>query len=283
MATNEKKIWEYLMREINNEYGVAGLMGNLYAESALVANNAQNSGNKRLGMTDAEYTAAVDNGAYTNFARDSIGYGLAQWTYSTRKLNLLEYAKSKAASIGDLTMQLDFLVKEIKTDFKSVWKVLCNAESVREASDVVLTKFERPADQSESAKQRRAGYGQKYYDEYASGYTEEEPQAAYIIYEVQSGDSLSKIAKKYGTTVDAIADANGIVNKNLIYAGDELKIPTAQKEEKPEYTKYKVKRGDNLTKIAKKYGTTVAELCELNGIKNANLIYVGQILTVPKN
>ena len=277
---NEKTIWDYLLKQIGNEYGVAGLMGNLYAESALRSNNLQNSGNNRLGLTDEEYTKAVDNGTYGHFVQDSIGYGLAQWTYWSRKEALYSFAKAAGVSIGNITMQLDFLVREMKVDYKSVWNALCNAESVREASDVVLTKYEKPADQSESAKQRRAGYGQKYYDEY---HTEVKPQASYIVYEVQSGDSLSKIAQKYGTTVNAICAANGIVNANLIYAGDELKIPTTQKEEsKPEYTKYKVARGDSLSKIAQKYGTTVAELCELNGIKNANLIYAGQILTVPK-
>lgn len=280
---SNKTIWSFLLREIKNEYGVAGLMGNLYAESALIANNAQNSGNKRLGKTDEEYTAAVDDDTYSGFVRDSIGYGLAQWTYRTRKQALLDYAKSKGVSIGDLTMQLEFLVAELKKSYKTVWKTLCNATSVKEASDIVLTKFEMPKDQSDKAKARRAGYGQVYYEAYATGYTEEEPKADYITYEVQSGDNLTKIAKKYGTTVDAVVEANNIVNKHIIYVGDELKIPTTQKEEeKPAYTTYKVQKGDNLTKIAKKHGTTVGELVKLNNIKNANKIYVGQKLTVPK-
>ena len=167
-ATVEKTIWDFLMKKIGNPYGVAGLMGNLYAESALHPNNLQKTYEKKLGYTDASYTAAVDNGNYTNFVRDSAGYGLAQWTYWSRKENLLKYAQSKKKSIGDLTMQLEFLYKELSESYKSVLNTLKNAKNIRIASDVVLTKFERPANQSESVQVKRTTYGQKYYDKYAS-------------------------------------------------------------------------------------------------------------------
>jgi hypothetical protein len=85
-------------------------MGNLYAESALTPTNLQNSYNKKLNLTDNEYTAAVDSGKYKNFVKDSAGYGLAQWTYWSRKENLLKYANSKGKSIGDINMQLEFLM-----------------------------------------------------------------------------------------------------------------------------------------------------------------------------
>lgn len=165
---NEQKIWEFLMSKIGNAYGVAGLIGNLHAESALSPINLQNTYEKKLGYTDAAYTAAVDNGSYDNFVRDSAGYGLAQWTYWSRKQNLLQFAQSKKKSIGDLTMQLEFLCKELSESYSSVLSTLKTAKSIREASDAVLTKFERPADQSENAKIRRAGYGQTYYDKYAA-------------------------------------------------------------------------------------------------------------------
>ena len=167
-ATTEKIIWDFLMKKIGNPYGVAGLMGNLYAESALQPNNLQNTYEKKLGYTDVSYTAAVDNGGYTNFVRDSAGYGLAQWTYWSRKENLLKYAQSKKKSIGDLTMQLEFLYKELSESYKSVLNTLKNAKNIRVASDAVLTKFERPANQSESVQVKRTTYGQKYYDKYAS-------------------------------------------------------------------------------------------------------------------
>lgn len=163
---NEQKIWDFLIEGGLSPYGAAGLMGNLYAESALDPRNLQNSCEKRLGMTDVEYTAAVDAGSYTNFAKDSAGYGLAQWTYWSRKKNLLDYAKGKCVSVGDLDMQLEFLRAELQ-GYNTVWNLLTTAESVRAASDAVLTQYEKPADQSEAVKQKRASFGQKFYERFA--------------------------------------------------------------------------------------------------------------------
>lgn len=160
-----KFIWDYLMAKINNPYGVAGLMGNMQAESGLNPKNLQNSCEKKLGMTDEQYVQAVDNGTYKNFVNDGCGIGLVQWTYKTRKAALLEFKGKK--SIGDLEMQLDFLWKELSTSYKTVLERLKTSLSVREASDFVLTKFERPRDQSESVKAVRASYGQTFYDKYA--------------------------------------------------------------------------------------------------------------------
>ncbi len=101
-----KYIWNFLYGRIQNPYGVAGLMGNLKAESNLNPKNMQNSYEKKLGFTDDTYTAAVDSGAYGKFASDKVGYGLAQWTSEGRKKALLEFKGNR--SIGDLEMQLEF-------------------------------------------------------------------------------------------------------------------------------------------------------------------------------
>ncbi len=167
-VTNEEVIWKFFMSKIGNAFGVAGLMGNLYAESGLIPNNLQNSCSKRLGLSDAEYTLQVDNDAYTNFVKDQCGYGLAQWTWWSRKQNLLVAAKAANVSIGNLQMQLDFLWKELQTDYASTLTVLKSATSVREASNVVLMKFEQPADQSETVQIRRASYGLVYYDKFVT-------------------------------------------------------------------------------------------------------------------
>ena len=98
---NAKAIWDRLFTAIQNPYGVAGVMGNFYAESALKSTNLQNTYEKKLDMTDEEYTKAVDNGSYTNFVNDKAGYGLFQATFWSIKESLLNYAKSKGASIGD--------------------------------------------------------------------------------------------------------------------------------------------------------------------------------------
>ncbi|MEK6452631.1 GH25 family lysozyme [Caldifermentibacillus hisashii] len=95
-------------------------------------------------------------------------------------------------------------------------------------------------------------------------------------YTVKRGDTLSGIAAKYNTTFSKLASLNNIKNVNRIYVGQVLKVsgtvPTTQY--------YSVVSGDNLTKIAKKYGTTINQLVSLNGIKNPNLIRVGQKLRV---
>lgn len=167
-SNNEQKIWNYLIDKIKNPYGVAGLMGNMNAESGLKPNNLQNSYESKLGYTDDTYTNAVDNGTYTNFVHDSAGYGLVQWTYWSLKEYLLNFAKKKGKSIGDLEMQLECVCTQFKEQYSTVWNALVNATSVLEASNVVLLKFERPADQSETVQKKRAAYGQTYYDKYAS-------------------------------------------------------------------------------------------------------------------
>lgn len=169
---NEEKIWKFLKSKGFTDFGVSGLMGNLYAESGLSPINLQNSYEKKLNFTDQSYTQAVDNGSYTNFVKDAAGYGLAQWTYWSRKQNLLNYARSVGKSIGDLDMQLEFLCKEL-SGYPTVWKTLQSATSVFEASNAVLLQYERPANQSEAVQNKRASYGQAYYDKFSQSTTKE--------------------------------------------------------------------------------------------------------------
>lgn len=165
-SSTESSIWNSLYSSIKNAYGVAALMGNLYAESGLNPKNLQNSYETSLGMTDDSYTSAVDSGQYPSFTNDSAGYGLAQWTSSGRKQNLLNYARSTNKSIGSLDMQVAFLLNELSSSYPSVLSALKGAKSIREASDIVLTQYERPANQSATVKSQRASYGQQYYDKY---------------------------------------------------------------------------------------------------------------------
>ena len=151
-----------------NAYAAAGIMGNLYAESGLNSCNLQNTYNKILGMSDEEYTDAVDRGTYDNFINDKAGYGLAQWTYWSRKQALLLRSHKTGESIGNLPMQLGFLWEELQ-GYTAVMEVLKKAGSVRSASDAVLTGYEKPADQSEAVKKKRAEYGEVYYKKYAAG------------------------------------------------------------------------------------------------------------------
>lgn len=160
-------ITDFLRARGLNEYAVFGMVANIYAESRLQSNNLQNSYTNKLGLSDEEYTEAVDNGSYTAFATDRAGYGLCQWTSSGRKQNMFNYCKLYSSSIGDLYMQLCFLWHELTNSYKSVLKALQKAASVDEAARVVMLKFERPANQSEANQLVRVGYGQEFYDKYA--------------------------------------------------------------------------------------------------------------------
>lgn len=191
-------VWDFLMKKGLNAYAVAGIMGNLKAESGLNPKNLQNTYEKSLGYTDSTYTKAVDNGTYKNFVKDSAGYGLAQWTYYTRKQNLLDYARSKDKSIGDLTMQLEFFWKELQ-GYKSVMSKLKSAKSVKEASDAVLTGYEKPQNQSDSVKKARAEYGKAYYKKFVKS----EFTASEAPYQIKVTASVLNI-RKDPTTNSAI-------------------------------------------------------------------------------
>lgn len=160
---NAEIVWDYWYWKTGNPYGVAGLMGNISVESGFNPKNLQGVYEKN-GWNDETYTAAVDKGTYKIFARDSAGYGLVQWTYWKYKENLLEYAKKRNVSVGDIYMQLDFLNTQFEGSHVHVGKALRHATSIRYASDVVLLRFECPADMGEWVRQCRASQGRKWYN-----------------------------------------------------------------------------------------------------------------------
>jgi putative chitinase len=101
---------------------------------------------------------------------------------------------------------------------------------------------------------------------------------------VSPGDTLSAIAAAHGTTVEAIAQANGIENPDLIHPGQTLTVPdggsSAGSASDPGQ-QYLIQSGDTLTAIAAAHGTTVDAIVQANGIENPDLIHPGQTLTVP--
>lgn len=96
-------------------------------------------------------------------------------------------------------------------------------------------------------------------------------------YTVQSGDTLSSIASKFGTSYQALASLNGISNPNLIYVGQALRVNGSANTGSVYYT---VRSGDNLSAIASRYGTSYQSIASLNGLANPNLIYAGQTLKI---
>lgn len=98
------------------------------------------------------------------------------------------------------------------------------------------------------------------------------------IYVVQYGDTLSKIAQEYGTTVATLASINNIQNVNLIYVGQIIKIPSSSYD--MSHRLYVVKRGDTLWGICRRFGVSIARIVMLNRIANPNLIYPGNVLRI---
>ena len=193
-STNQQKIWNYFKAKKLSNFGIAGLMGNLQAESGLNPKNMQNSYEAKLGLNDETYTAKVDDGSYTNFVKDKVGYGLAQWTFWSRKQNMYNFIKGKNKSIGDLEAQLDFLYEELTKQYAPVWNGLMNATSVFEASNIVLLKFEKPANQSEAVQKKRAELGMSWYNQFADNSVAATPTNPQIAANNSSLVSYTKIS-----------------------------------------------------------------------------------------
>ncbi len=120
--------------------------------------------------------------------------------------------------------------------------------------------------------------------------TSRPPQKAYIYHRVKFGESLSTIARKYHVSIRTISRANKISKKSYIVTGKILKIPqrgsykyaARKKNINKNATKHKVRRGDSLWIIAKRYGTTTRKIKQINRLSSNNL-YIGQTLSLPGN
>ena len=206
-------VWTFLATKGLNDYAIAGLMGNLYCESALRPNNLQNSFEIKLGMTDKGYTDAVNRGTYKNFIHDGAGYGLAQWTFWSRKQALLYFAEKKMLSIDNLNMQLEFLWEELAA-YKHVMDILSKASSIKEACNVVLREYERPAAGKQLQPNKKSlGYFVQY------GAFSTKNNAKKRLYNIQAKDLSGEVVKFDGYYrvidgyYDTVEEANKIAEK----------------------------------------------------------------------
>lgn len=109
-------------------------------------------------------------------------------------------------------------------------------------------------------------------------YVDPQVQSSGTTYIVQSGDTLSEIAQRFGTTYQSLAAINNIADPNRIYPGQEIVIDGAATEASTEY--YTIQPGDTLSGIAANYGTTWQWLAEINGIDTPDLIHPGETIRV---
>ncbi len=107
------------------------------------------------------------------------------------------------------------------------------------------------------------------------------PTGAEITYTVQPGDRLFRIALRFGVDYLALAAYNNIVNPNLIYPGQVLRIPGTGQPPTQNEILYTVQPGDNLFRIALRYNMNYLYLASYNGIANPHHIRVGQVIRIP--
>lgn len=101
----------------------------------------------------------------------------------------------------------------------------------------------------------------------------------YKVYQVQSGDSLEKIAQMFHTTTDVIRKINGIAGSVILRPGSFLIVPV---EEDRLFDTYIVQKGDNMYALARTYGVDYDMLLELNGLDAEDYIYPEQEILIPK-
>lgn len=142
---------------------MCAILANIQAESAFDPMNLEDTANYKLGLSDASYTAQVDNGSYTRFVNDGFGYGLAQWTFWSRKQKFYNYAKSRGKSIGDLKLQTAFLFYEMKSDFNGIWQMLLTSHDLYACTKELLYKWENPYEKTENMKLRYS-YAQGWFE-----------------------------------------------------------------------------------------------------------------------
>lgn len=139
-------IYDYLIKAGLTHEGALGLMGNLMAESGCESCRLQ--GDFDISRSRSKtYAAKVDSGEMSVhiFSRDAQGWGLAQWTYWSRKEALYYYVKGKGVSIADESAQLSFILKELREQYFSLLQFLCQTKEMYTACKRVCEEYERPA------------------------------------------------------------------------------------------------------------------------------------------
>ena len=93
------------------------------------------------------YADRVDNGLISEeeWARDGLGWGLAQWTYHSRKRDLLQFCRRVSISIANEEAQVDFAVMELRTSYRSVWDELTGDIDLLSGCGIVCKRYEQPA------------------------------------------------------------------------------------------------------------------------------------------
>lgn len=205
----------FLFNEGFTEAGTYAVLANVYAESNFKSDNLQNSYEYKLGVSDPAYVAAVDSGAYTraNFVNDSAGFGLCQWTHWSRKQALYDFVKSLKASIGDMDAQLAFMMHELKYSYRTIYETLKTSKDMEHCTRLIMTKYERPADQSEANQQKRVNYAKAIYTALTTG--EEDALGDPLRIALDPGHGLYTAGKRCKKSLDSNETREWVLNDRV--------------------------------------------------------------------
>lgn len=144
--SNAEIIYRHLLLSGMSQAGALGVIGNLDAESGLYSCRLQ--GDFTPGFVKSqEYIANIYNKSTARyiFSHDSKGWGLAQWTFYSRKEELYDFCKQHGKPLEDLETQVDFLIYEMKTVYPRLFAFLCSTDDIYTATSRVCTEYECPA------------------------------------------------------------------------------------------------------------------------------------------
>ena len=163
-SADEQTQMQYIGDYMINNWGLttaqaAGIMGNLQQEGDFSPTNAQNSMGYP-GRDNPDYISKYN-------INDGVGWGIAQWTYYTRKQGLLDYANKTGGSVGDMNTQMGYLYQELTTNYSDMWDQIKSSTSVSAVTVLWMKDFEDPEDQSSAAQQTRITNANAIYNELA--------------------------------------------------------------------------------------------------------------------
>ena len=203
---DEQKVWDFFVALYDgNEYAAAGACGNMQHESGLYSDNAENSWNIRTGHTDEWLTDGINNGSISlaEFLQQSwyvnaygFGYGLSQWTTSSRRTELWNRTIGNSLDIDDEDAQLAYIYWEWTDGYWSQYlNNMKNMQSVEDATRYYCSKYEvgRWSD-------NRLTQAQRFYDTYGGGGTGKKYIALNII-----GNGVASVVPTMAYTSDQVA------------------------------------------------------------------------------
>ncbi|MCO7126041.1 phage tail tip lysozyme [Sporolactobacillus shoreicorticis] len=264
---NAKYIYSYFVNKGWTPQAVCGMLGNIQSESAL-------------------HVDIWEGGV-------GPGYGLVQWTPASK---LISWCNARGLDYKKISSQCARIAYEMENGIQfypsysysmTAKQFIKSTASAETLGLVFLANYERPRNPDQP---QRGDQAQYWYDQLAKGGkpsapTEPKPSEPTDTntYTVQSGDTLSAIALKFGVTVSQLQSWNDISDPNKIYVGQVLKVKAGESDNSETSDTYVIKSGDTLSAIAQKFNVTVSQLQSWNNISDPNKIYVGQKIIVYKN